>query len=66
VQRGQPLCVGEVEVQQHAVDLVEVLAPGLRQRLRAHDLDERAADGQQLLDEQRVAVVVLDEQDANR
>ncbi len=66
VQRGQALRVGQVEVQQHAVDVVEVLPPGLRQRRRAHDLDVRAADGQQLLDEQRVAVVVLDEQDANR
>ena len=66
VQRREPVRVGQVEVQQHAVDLVELLAPRLRERLRAHDLDERAADGEQLLDEQRVAVVVLDEQDANR
>ena len=66
VQRREPLRVGQVEVQQHAVDLLELLAAGLRERLRAHDLDVRAADREQLLDEQRVAVVVLDEQDANR
>ena len=66
VQRRQALRVGQVEVEQHAVDALELLAARVGERLRAHDLDVRAADGQQLLDEQRVAVVVLDEQDADR
>ena len=66
VQRRQALRVGQVEIEQHAVDLLVLPAPGLRQRRGAHDLDQRAADREQLLDEQRVAVVVLDEQDADR
>ena len=65
VQRRQAVGVRQVEVQQHAVDVVEVLAPRLGERHRPHDLDVRAADREQLLDEQRVAVVVLDEQDAD-
>ena len=32
VQRGQPVRVGQVEIQQHAVDLAELLAARVRQR----------------------------------
>ena len=38
VQRGEALRVGQVEVEQHAVDLGEVLAARVGQRRRAHDL----------------------------
>ena len=37
VQRGQAVRVGQVEVQQHAVDLVELLATRFRERVCAHD-----------------------------
>ena len=66
VQRGQAMRVGQVEVEQDAVDLLEVLAPRLGERVGADELDVRTADREELLDEQRVAVVVLDEQDPDR
>jgi hypothetical protein len=66
MQRRETLRVGQVEVEHHAVDLREVLPAGDRQRLRTHDLHVGAADRQQLLYEQRVAVVVLDKQEADR
>ncbi len=66
MQRREPLRVRQVEVEQHAVDLGEVLAARLGERDGAHDLHVRAAQVQQLLDEQRVAIVVFDEQDVNR
>ena len=66
VQPGQALRVRQVQVQQHAVDLGQVLAPRLGERRHPDDLHVRAADVEQLLDEQRVAVVVLDEQQPDR
>jgi hypothetical protein len=66
VQRGQAVRVGKVEIQQHAVELGAGAADGVGERLCAHDVDVGARDGEQLLDQDRVAVVVLDEQDVQR
>jgi hypothetical protein len=66
VQGREAVRVRQVEVEQHAIDLGQLLAPGVGERLGADDLHPRAADRQQLLDEQRVAVIVFDEQDPDR
>ena len=67
VQRGQPVRVGQVEVEQDAVDLRRACSRRASASVCARiSSTVRAADREQLLDEQRVAVVVLDEQDPDR
>ena len=62
---SSPCGVGQVEVEQRAVVAGEAGAGRLGQRAHAAELDLRAGELELLLDDQRVAVVVLDEQDAH-
>ena len=64
-QPGEALGVREVEVEQHAVEAGQARAGRLGQRAGARQLDVRVGELQLLLDEQRVAVVVLHEEDAH-
>ena len=64
-QPAQALGVGQVEVEQHAVEGGEPRGGRLGQRAGAVHLDVRAREAELLLDEQGVAVVVLHEQDAH-
>ena len=62
---SRPVRVGEVEVEQDAVEALEPRRGGLAERAPALHVHARARELELLLDDQRVAVVVLDEQDAH-
>jgi hypothetical protein len=60
--RLEPHRVGQAEVEQHAVDSAREHLLRLLQPLDAHHLDVRRHAREQRLDEQRIARIVLDEQ----
>ena len=62
---GDARAVGQSQVEQHAVDVARHPA-GVGQSGHPLDLDAGQSVGQQLPHEQRVAVVVLDEQQSPR
>jgi hypothetical protein len=63
--RVHPEAVGQPEVEEDAVDLARQLAERLAHGPDADQAHVERAPGQQLLDEQRVAVIVLDEEHAD-
>ena len=65
MQALETLGVGQVEVEQDAVEALEAGRGGLSERAPALDVHARARQLELLLDDQRVAVVVLDEEDAH-
>ena len=62
VQPLQALRVGEVEVEQDAVEALQARGGGLAERPAPLQVHARAGELELLLDEERVAVVVLDEE----
>ena len=65
VQAVEALRVGQVEVEQDAVEALEPGRGGLAERAPALHVHARARELELLLDDHGVAVVVLDEQDAH-
>ena len=67
LQRAEAARVGQPEVEQHAVDrLGAQQLERLGERPHAQDVERRLFLAQQLADQERIALVVLDEEEAQR